>query len=52
MDLSPFELIDPCGINNLEITQMRDYKINDNIEVITNNLISEIKILHNAYERE
>ena len=52
MDLSPFELIDPCGMNNLEITQMRDYEINDNIEIITNNLISEIKIIHNAFERE
>ena len=40
MDLSPFQQINPCGYENLEVTQLKDFKNNSEIEKIKSELIT------------
>jgi len=48
MDLSPFQDINPCGYENLEITQCKDLGISDNFQELTNALLS---LIEKALER-
>lgn len=40
MDLSPFNAIDPCGYQGLEVTQTRDLGIDDHFETLTEKLVA------------
>ncbi len=49
MDLSPFKDINPCGYENLEVTQCKNLGIDDSLQDLANRLISLIeKSLENA----
>jgi lipoyl(octanoyl) transferase len=43
MDLSPYAAINPCGYQGLAVTQCRDVGITDNLEVVGEKLIEELK---------
>ena len=43
MDLSPFKDINPCGYENLEVTQCKDLGISDNFQELTKKLLTLIK---------
>ncbi len=43
MDLSPYQDINPCGYQNLKVTQCKDHKITDSIVVVAEKLISYLK---------
>ncbi len=45
MNLTPYQYINPCGVKNAEITQLRDFGITDNIEQISKKLIEKIVFL-------
>lgn len=40
MDLSPFNAIDPCGYQGLEVTQTRDLGIDDHFETLSEKLVA------------
>lgn len=40
MDLTPFQAINPCGYKGLKVTQCKDLGISDNLEEISNSLVS------------
>jgi len=42
MDLAPFGLIDPCGIEGLDMTQLSDYGVKDDLEVVSAGLRQKI----------
>ncbi len=44
MDLTPYQFINPCGVKNAAITQIRDFNILDNCNLISEKLVK--KILH------
>ena len=44
MDLNPFKLINPCGYEGLEITQLSDYGINCQLEDFAAVLLHELQI--------
>jgi len=39
MDLTPFSFISPCGYENLEMTQLVDYKKGYNLEAVGEKII-------------
>jgi len=43
MDLSPFQLINPCGYKGLEVTQCKDLGINTPVAKLTEQLIQILK---------
>ena len=43
MDLSPFKDINPCGYENLEVTQCKNLGIKDSLQDLANRLISLIE---------
>ncbi|MFZ0488553.1 MAG: lipoyl(octanoyl) transferase LipB [Arenicellales bacterium] len=45
MDLTPFENIDPCGYEGLEVTQLRDLGVADDIETVQEKLARELLVL-------
>ena len=42
MDLSPFNAIDPCGYQGLQVTQTRDLGIPDNFTTLANGLVERL----------
>lgn len=42
MDLSPFQRINPCGYAGLEVTQLRDFGIEDGLESIETALLEQL----------
>jgi lipoyl(octanoyl) transferase len=44
MDLSPFQSINPCGYENLEVTQCKNLGIEDNLSVIADRLVNLIEV--------
>ena len=42
MDLSPFNAIDPCGYQGLQVTQTRDLGITDNCETLSTRLVERL----------
>lgn len=42
MDLEPFSNINPCGYENLQVTQTKNLGITDSIETISNKLIEQL----------
>ncbi|MFV1982164.1 MAG: lipoyl(octanoyl) transferase LipB [Thiohalomonadales bacterium] len=42
MDLTPYQYINPCGVENAEITQLCDLGVTDNIKLISNKLVEKI----------
>ncbi len=42
MDLAPFSNINPCGYENLQVTQTKNLGITDSIETISNKLIEQL----------
>jgi lipoyl(octanoyl) transferase len=47
MDLSPYAAINPCGYHGLAVTQCRDVGVTDNLEVVGEKLIEELKKIFN-----
>jgi lipoyl(octanoyl) transferase len=45
MDLTPFSLINPCGYEGLEVTQISDFDSNVNLEDVESVAIKEMQIL-------
>ena len=45
MDLSPFQRINPCGYQGMEMVQVSQLGGPDNIEIIGQNLIDELVTL-------
>ncbi len=43
MDLQPFSRINPCGYEGLAVTQLRDLGVGDNMEVVAEKLILQLK---------
>ncbi len=43
MDLTPFDAIDPCGYQGLQVTQVRDLGITTSVDVLRNALIEKLK---------
>ena len=43
MDLAPFDAIDPCGYQGLQVTQVRDLGITASVDVLGNALIEKLK---------
>lgn len=43
MDLSPYAAINPCGYEGLAVTQCRDVGVTDNLEVVGDKLIEQLK---------
>ncbi len=43
MDLSPFNAIDPCGYQGLQVTQMYDFGIRHNIETLAAQLVERLQ---------
>ena len=43
MDLTPFHAIDPCGYPGLSITQLRDLKVNDDVEAVGEKLARHLE---------
>ena len=43
MDLAPFDAIDPCGYQGLQVTQMRDLGITASVDALGNRLIEKLK---------
>ena len=43
MDLSPFKDINPCGYENLQVTQCKDLGIHDNFQELAKKLLTLIK---------
>jgi len=50
MDLTPYQLINPCGVKNAEITQLKDFNISDDIHTISEKLITKIILLFDSVE--
>lgn len=49
MDLVPFQCINPCGYENLEITQCKKLGIEDNLPILADKLVKLIeKVLKNS----
>ena len=46
MDKSPFAMINPCGIKNLEVTQMADFVPEVNIREVESELVRQTSIHH------
>lgn len=44
MDLTPFTLIDPCGYAGLKVTQLYDLGVDQEMSVISNQLITFLKV--------
>lgn len=42
MDLSPFSLINPCGLPNMPVTQLKDHGVTENLPKICENLINKL----------
>ncbi len=42
MDLTPYQYINPCGVEDAEITQMTDFDVTDDMSVIAEHLILKI----------
>ena len=42
MDLTPFEAINPCGYEGLEVTQLRDHGVNESVSAVAQSLVNEI----------
>lgn len=42
MDLSPFKQINPCGYEDLEVTQIKDLGINDSLSTVEQKLLNKI----------
>lgn len=52
MDLSPYDNINTCGYAGLEVTQMKNFGINDNVQQISEVLLSKlVKQLNYSVER-
>ena len=45
MDLTPFSLINPCGYEGLEVTQISDFDSNATLEDVESVAIKEMQIL-------
>ena len=45
MDLTPFSLINPCGYEGLEVTQISDFDSNITLEDVESVAIKEMQIL-------
>jgi lipoyl(octanoyl) transferase len=45
MDLTPFSLINPCGYEGLEVTQISDFDSNVTLEDVESVAIKEMQIL-------
>ncbi|MCC5810910.1 MAG: lipoyl(octanoyl) transferase LipB [Ectothiorhodospiraceae bacterium] len=45
MDLAPFSRINPCGYQGLRVTQLRDLGVGDELQVISQRLLSELTAL-------
>ena len=45
MDLTPFSLINPCGYEGLEVTQIRDFDSNVTLEDVESVAIKEMQLL-------
>jgi len=42
MDLSPYQLINPCGYEGLEMTQTKDLAITDSMDILAEKLLDQI----------
>jgi len=42
MDLTPFEAINPCGYEGLEITQLRAHGVDESVSAVAQSLVNEI----------
>jgi lipoyl(octanoyl) transferase len=42
MDLSPFQVIDPCGYPGLSVTQLRDLGVSDDVEIVGERLLHHL----------
>lgn len=42
MDLSPYQLINPCGYEGLEVTQTKDLAITDSMDILAEKLLDQI----------
>lgn len=50
MDLSPFKLINPCGYNNLEMTQINNFHPNITLDDVSPILLSNFfKLLNISF---
>jgi lipoyl(octanoyl) transferase len=47
MDLSPFKQINPCGYENLAVTQIKDFIAKNDFEKIKTDLISNLERILN-----
>ncbi|MFT7243854.1 MAG: lipoyl(octanoyl) transferase [Candidatus Azotimanducaceae bacterium] len=43
MDLTPFEAINPCGYEGLEVTQLREFGVDESVSAVAQSLVNEIK---------
>jgi lipoyl(octanoyl) transferase len=44
MDLEPFSRINPCGYEGLAVTQLRDFGVTDNIDIIGGKLAAQLQV--------
>ena len=58
MDLTPFQQINPCGYENLVVTQVKDFMVKNDLEKIKTDLILNLtrilnydKISNSAIEK-
>jgi lipoyl(octanoyl) transferase len=47
MDLTPFNRINPCGYEGLAVTQLADFGVKDNVDVVGEKLV--VKLKENLY---
>jgi lipoyl(octanoyl) transferase len=47
MDLTPFNRINPCGYEGLAVTQLADFGVTDNVDVVGEKLV--VKLKENLY---
>lgn len=43
MDLTPFEAINPCGYEGLEVTQLREFGVDETVSAVAQSLVNEIQ---------
>jgi lipoyl(octanoyl) transferase len=48
MDLTPYQFINPCGVKNAEITQLYNFGVTDNCDLISKKLVEKIIYLLNS----